>query len=69
MRLILEIPNDDKLGPIYVLIKSGQTSERFPANVKLCSRCYRRPRSESSKSYCKECHAARVKKWRLSRET
>lgn len=46
------------------------TSEVLRAKVvsqgvtKLCSKCHKNPKSETSKSYCKECHAARVKKWR-----
>ena len=45
--------------------QSKKVSQESNDDVTLCSKCHKKPRSKSSKSYCKECHAARVKKWRL----
>lgn len=36
--------------------------------TKTCSRCGK-PRAVWSKSYCKQCHALRVKEWRTARHT
>jgi hypothetical protein len=33
-------------------------------SILLCSKCGKHPRAAASKSYCKHCHAARVRAWR-----
>ena len=47
---------------------TNKVSHTKPKGVtsKTCSRCTR-PRAVWSKSYCKPCHALRVKQWRTAR--
>ena len=47
---------------------SQSMSQSKVMSHKLCSKCKKNPRCKSSFSYCKKCHAARVKKWRKKDE-
>ena len=46
----------------------GVTVSHSDSPTKTCSRCSK-PRAKWSKSYCKQCHALRVKEWRTARHT
>lgn len=58
--------------PVKDVTNGNVTPEKSVTKKKgvtpMCSKCHKNPRTKSSKSYCKECHAERVKKWRKKDE-